>query len=98
MVVEAKKEDIIGGTAQCAAELVAAHRFNEANGRALAFYFGAVTTGTLWRFLRLDARHTENEVSLQCTVENNDTYYLPLKKLLSKLIFAIQSPVEMNKT
>ncbi len=56
-VVEAKREDIKAGLGQCAAEMAAARIFNEREeGRSPAIH-GAVTTGTLWRFLRLESNH-----------------------------------------
>ncbi len=51
-VVEAKNENLKGGLGQCIAEMVAARRFNERDGRRIPIG-GAVTTGTLWQFLRL---------------------------------------------
>ena len=53
VLVEAKREDIIAGIPQCIAEMVAAQRFNRANGTDDPV-FGAVATGILWRFMRLD--------------------------------------------
>jgi len=52
-VVEAKNENMKAGIAQCTAEMLAAQRFNTARRRALPAVYGAVTTGILWRFLRL---------------------------------------------
>lgn len=52
VVVEAKSENIVAGVPQCLAEMVAAQRFNAAAGEIGGVY-GAVTTGMLWRFLRL---------------------------------------------
>jgi hypothetical protein len=54
-VVEAKREDIVAGLGQCVAALVAAQIFNARseegpNGPV----HGAVTTGNIWRFLRLE--------------------------------------------
>jgi hypothetical protein len=54
VLVEAKREDIVGGVPQCLAEMVAAQRFNRAAGLPDGPVFGAVTTGLRWRFLRLD--------------------------------------------
>ncbi|NEO35612.1 MAG: hypothetical protein F6J90_04480 [Moorea sp. SIOASIH] len=51
-LVEAKNENIKGGLAQCIAEMVAAQRFNERENVTLPI-FGAVTTGLIWQFLRL---------------------------------------------
>ena len=52
-VVEAKNDNLKLGLAQCAAEMVAAHRFNARRGREEAPVYGTVTTGTLWTFLAL---------------------------------------------
>lgn len=53
VLVEAKSENIVGGIPQCLAEMAAAQRFNQAAGLG-GTIFGAVTTGVLWRFLRLE--------------------------------------------
>ena len=53
MVVEAKNEDIWGGTGQCAAEMVAAQRFNAGRLSDITTIYGAVSDGERWRFLRL---------------------------------------------
>jgi hypothetical protein len=53
MLVEAKNEDMKRGYAQCVAEMIAAQRFNEREGHASEVIHGAVTTGNVWRFLRL---------------------------------------------
>jgi hypothetical protein len=52
-VVEAKREDLIGGLGQCAAAMVALREFNDRDGTPVPAVFGAVTSGTVWRFLRL---------------------------------------------
>jgi len=53
-VVEAKKEDIVAGLGQCAAEMVAIRLFNEREGTPLPAVFGCVTSGSVWRFLKLE--------------------------------------------
>lgn len=53
VIVEAKNENIKGGLGQCGAEMVAARLFNEKAGASAKPVFGCVTTGTVWRFLRL---------------------------------------------
>lgn len=53
-VVEGKKEDIIGGLGQCAAEMVAIRLFNEKDQVTTPRVFGCVTTGMAWRFLKLE--------------------------------------------
>ena len=41
------------GLGQCIAQMVAAQLFNQRNGEAIASIYGAVTTGTDWKFLKL---------------------------------------------
>lgn len=52
-VVEAKKENILGGLGQCIAAMIAVDRFNRHAGRVLEEIFGCVSSGNLWRFLVL---------------------------------------------
>ena len=52
-VVEAKNDNIKSGIGQCIAELMAAQKFNARRGTELPHLFGAITTGSSWKFLRL---------------------------------------------
>ena len=52
-VVEAKNENIKSGFAQCSAEMIAAALFNQRNQNNSAI-FGIVTTGSNWKFLKLE--------------------------------------------
>ena len=52
-VVEGKNESIPSGQGQCAAEMVAALRYNQMKKSAIDTVYGLVTTGTNWRFHRL---------------------------------------------
>jgi len=54
IVVEVKNENIKGGLAQCIVVMVAARLFNDREGSVGAAVYGAVTTGTNWRFLKLE--------------------------------------------
>ncbi len=54
VLVEAKSENIVGGVPQCLAEMVAAQRYNQAEGTGGGAVYGAVTTGVMWRFLSLE--------------------------------------------
>jgi len=56
VVVEAKNENIPRGIGQCLAEMVAVQEFNEAHGDVTPTIYGAVTTGSIWRFLLLEGR------------------------------------------
>ncbi len=53
-VVEAKREDIPSGLGQCVAAMVGARAFNEREGLPGTVIHGAVTTGSIWRFLKLE--------------------------------------------
>jgi hypothetical protein len=53
-VVEAKRDDIIAGLGQCAATMVGIRVFNEKDGTPPGVAYGCVTSGSAWRFLRLD--------------------------------------------
>lgn len=56
MIVEAKNENIKGGLGQCIAEMIAAKLFNEREENQITTIYGVVTTGTAWRFLKLEDR------------------------------------------
>lgn len=66
-VVEAKKEDIPKGIPQCLAELVAAQIFNQAEELQIETLYGIVTSGTEWKFLRLQGTKA---------MIDSDLYYL----------------------
>jgi hypothetical protein len=53
-VVEAKKEDLVAGLGQCVAAMLAIRLFNEREGTPLPVVFGCVTSGSNWRFLKLE--------------------------------------------
>ena len=53
-VVEAKREDIIGGLGQCAAAMVGMRVFNERDNTQFPTLYGCVSSGTNWQFLRLE--------------------------------------------
>lgn len=52
-ITEAKNESIRSGMGQCIAEMVAAQLFNQRRGKPVDYIYGAITTGTNWRFMRL---------------------------------------------
>ena len=53
VIIEAKNENIIAGLGQCIAAMVAAQIFNQRSGNDEASLYGAVTTGTNWKFIKL---------------------------------------------
>ena len=56
LLVEAKKEDVMGGIGQCVAEMLAAQRFNAEKGNNISRIYGTVTSGTDWLFLKLEEK------------------------------------------
>jgi len=52
-IVEAKNDNLKTGLVQCIAEMVAAQLFNREHGNDIPTVYGALTTGTYWKFLRL---------------------------------------------
>ncbi len=55
-LVEAKKENINSGLGQCVAEMVAAQIFNEKEENNIPTIYGVVTSGNIWKFLKLEAQ------------------------------------------
>jgi hypothetical protein len=62
VLVEAKNENIVAGIPQCLAEMVAAQLFNAHQQSPQPAIFGAVTTGILWRFLKLEGTRAAVDV------------------------------------
>ncbi len=56
VLVEAKKDDLEVGLGQCVAEMIAAQRFNSEKGNEIPHVYGATTSGTEWRFLKLKGK------------------------------------------
>ncbi len=52
-VVEAKNNNIMSGLGQCAAEMIGAKIFNEQENTDMSNIYGSVTSGNLWKFLKL---------------------------------------------
>ncbi len=60
VIFEAKRDNLNDGLGQCIAAMVGAWRFNRRAGDDIPTVFGGVTTGSLWKFLKL----VGNEVTL----------------------------------
>ncbi len=52
-IVEAKNDNLRNGLGQCIASMYAAQLLNESAATPIRAVFGAVTTGSMWKFLRL---------------------------------------------
>jgi hypothetical protein len=86
LITEAKNENIKAGLGQCIAGMVAAQSFNQREGEMMQTIHGAVTTGEIWKFLKL----TDMTVSIDLT----DYYISPdLNKILGILIQGLGLPV-----
>ena len=81
VLVESKNENLRSGFAQCIAEMVAAQLFNERGGNQIKAIYGAVSIGTLWQFLKLEA----NVIS----IDLSEYYIKDIKKILGILYGAI---------
>lgn len=82
MIVEAKKENLNAVTPQCIAEMLAAQTFNQNQGNVITSIYGVVTTGSIWRFLKL-----ENQV---VNIDLNEIYLNPVDNLLGILTTLIK--------
>ncbi|MCW9681668.1 hypothetical protein FJR41_012840 [Dolichospermum planctonicum UHCC 0167] len=77
IIVEAKNENIKGGLGQCAAAMLAAQLFNEQEGNEIKTIYGAVTTGDIWKFLKL--------AGTDIFIDLNNYYIQELNKILGIL-------------
>jgi hypothetical protein len=76
-IVEAKNDNVKSGLAQCLAEMVAAQLFNTGEKRGIDVIYGAVTTGSNWKFMTL----THQEVF----IDLNEYYIDNINKILGIL-------------
>lgn len=83
VIVEAKKADLRTGFGQCIAEMVAAQRFNAAKTRPVSVIYGCITSGTQWRFLKLE----DNTV----TIDLMDYPLPPVEQIVGILVWMVQS-------
>jgi hypothetical protein len=90
VVVEAKNENIKGGLGQCGAAMVAARLFNERAGLGTDPVLGCVTSGNVWRFLRL----TGNDLLI-----DQKEYYLVTQAdlILGILVSVLRGPAATSE-
>ena len=53
-LVEAKNDNIKSGIAHCIAEMLAAQMFNFQKNNSISCVYGAITTGSIWKFMKLE--------------------------------------------
>jgi hypothetical protein len=82
VLIESKKEDLKKGMGQCLASMVAAQRFNEDNGAPVKTIYGSVSSGTTWRFMKLEEQTV--------TVDFTDYPLPPTNVVLGMLIWMIE--------
>lgn len=82
IVIEAKKGDLKQGLGQCAAEMIAAQKFNAANDVPISTIYGSVSSGTAWRFMKLEAQ--------TLTIDLNDYAIPPVEPLLGMLVWMVK--------
>ena len=64
VLVEAKNAEPKLGFGQCAAEMLAAQRFNGERGNNIPYIYGATTTGTEWQFLKLEGKRLHIDMAV----------------------------------
>lgn len=82
IIVEAKKEDLKPALGQCLAEMVAAQRFNQQKQQPIAVIYGTVSSGTAWRFLKLEGQTV--------TIDLADYPLPPVEQILGFLVWMVQ--------
>lgn len=83
IIVEAKPENLNSELGQCVAEMLAARIFNERQGNEIPAIYGAVTSGTNWRFLKLKDQVIE--------IDLTEYYLRDVNKILGILAKSIRN-------
>lgn len=81
VIVEAKKENLKVGLGQCIASMVAAQKFNQQASNSINTIYGTVTTGTFWRFLKLEGD--------TITIDLTEYPLPPIEPILNQLIYMV---------
>jgi hypothetical protein len=82
-VVEAKKEDIEYGSAQCAAQMLGIQQYNRQRGQELPFVYGVVTDASEWFFLKLEGK--------TLTIHHKTFYITEVNLILGAFQFAFDA-------
>ncbi|RUS96669.1 hypothetical protein DSM106972_086920 [Dulcicalothrix desertica PCC 7102] len=82
IVIEAKNESLKSGLGQCIATMEGARLFNQKADKQVKKIYGAVTSGTNWRFLILEENKVfiDNRVILICRCATVYNYWRDLHK------------------
>ena len=79
VLVATKTQDLKQALGECVAEMVAVQRFNEQKRLSISTIYGVVTSGTVWRFLKL-----EQQV---ITIDLTNYSLPPVEQVLSFLVW-----------
>jgi hypothetical protein len=82
VLIEAKKGDLNIGWGQCAAEMIAAQKFNLAKGQEVPTIYGSVTTGSQWQFLKLTGQ--------DLTIDTTEYALDPIERILGILKWMVE--------
>jgi hypothetical protein len=82
VLIEAKKGELSAGWGQCAAEMIAAQKFNRAAGQEIPRIYGSVTTGTQWQFLKLAGQ--------DLTIDTTEYSLAPIDRILGILKWMVE--------
>jgi hypothetical protein len=74
------------GLGQGIAEMVAAQLFNETEGKPIPVIYGSVTSGKLWKFLKLEGK--------QVTIDVNEYQITPVERILGILKWMVDAQIE----
>lgn len=83
-IVEAKNDNIQSGLGQCIAEMIAAQIFNERRQNRVKNIYGVVTTGSIWKFIKLNEQRIEVDL---------DEYFI---NNIGKIIGILRSFIELE--
>jgi hypothetical protein len=77
-IAAAPREDMVAALGPCVAAMVAIRLFNERDAKPLTTVYGAVSTGSNWRFLRLDGH--------RLSIDRGEYYLVDLARILGILV------------
>jgi hypothetical protein len=82
IIIQAEEGDFNASWGHCAAQMVAAQKFERTEGQELPIY-GSVTTGTFWQFLKLTGQ--------DLTIDVTEYSLNPIERILGVLKWMIDS-------
>jgi len=91
MIVEAKNDNIKAGFAQCITEMIAAQLFNQREGTDLRAIYGVVSTGSIWKFLKLEDRMVFVDLP-EYYLESVDKILAVLLSIMEDAVGQLQAP------